>query len=271
MKVRGIDHIHILVTDLKKATDLAEALVGGKSSEPYGGEDWNAWASYHKLGGFDLFQPIDMDRPILGGVKEDVGVYILAFRVDDIDHAVDEVTAMGLPVISRIGSEEAGFGKLMLQAQLEQYFGLQMELVERGLPDDPLHCPMPDYLDHIEFYVHDIDSAARFFTSLTDCPFPSPRADERLDAVTATNGLGIRITQPISARSRVARSLETGAEGVYALGIVTKDLDDGVATTEALGFQLTDRYETDGARVAEFDPAAFLGISIKLIQRAPAA
>lgn len=124
----------------------------------------------------------------------------------------------------------------MLQAQLEHYFGLQMELVERGLPDDPLHCPMPDYLDHIELYVHDIASAAKFFTSLTDSPFPGPRADERRDAVTATNGLGIRITQPTSAHSPVARSLEAGAEGVYALGIVAKDLDDGVATIEALGF-----------------------------------
>jgi catechol 2,3-dioxygenase-like lactoylglutathione lyase family enzyme len=268
MKVRGIDHIHILVTDLTKATDLAEALVGGTSSEPYGGEDWNAWASYHQLGGFDLFQPIDFDKPMLGGAKPDVGAYILAFRVDDIDEAVDEVTALGLPVVSRIGSEEAGFGKLMLQAQLENYFGPQIELVERGLPDDPLHCPVPDYLDHVELYVCDIDAAVEFFTSLTGCGFGGPVVNERLDAVTASNGFGIRITAPTSPGGPVARSLATRGEGVRALGIVAKDLDDGVATSEALGLRLTNRYAADEGQVAEFDPDDFFGISIKLVQRA---
>lgn len=267
MEVRGVDHIHILVPDLKKAIAVAEALVGGASSDPYGGEEWNAWASYHKLGGFDMFQPINMDEPMFGYVKEKLGVYILAFRVDDIDYAVDEVKSMGLPVVSRIGSEEAGFGKLMLQAQLERHFGAQMELVERGLPDDPLHCPMPDYLNHIEFYVHDVAAAAKFFTSLTGSPFPQPTADSRLDAVTTTSGLGVRLTEPASAKSAVAQALTAHGEGVRSLGIVTNELGASVTTAGALGLRQIGHYQTAEAEVAVLDPDDFFGISIELVQR----
>lgn len=61
------------------------------------GEEWNAWASYHQLGGFDIFQPIDMEQPMFGYVKEEVGAYIMAFRVDDIDDAVEDVNDLGGP------------------------------------------------------------------------------------------------------------------------------------------------------------------------------
>lgn len=267
MKVRGLDHIHLLVSDLPKAIAVAEALIGGPSSEPYGGEEWNAWASYHKLGGFDMFQPIDMDQPMFAYVKEELGVYIVAFRVDDIDEAVADVTELGLPVVSRIGSEEAGFGKLMLQAQLQRYFGAQMELVERGLPDDPLHCPIPDYLDHVEFYVQDIGAAAEFFTVLTDSPFPAAVGGYRTDAVSTTNGLGVRLTQPTSADGPVALALAAKGEGVHSLGVVTADLDRSVSDIGALGLRVVDRCETPDGQTVALDPADFFGISLKLVGR----
>ena len=37
---------------------------------------------------------------MFGGVKEDIGVYILAFRVDDIGDAVEGVGELGLPVVA---------------------------------------------------------------------------------------------------------------------------------------------------------------------------
>lgn len=266
MKVQGIDHIHIMVTDLAKAVAVAETLVGGPSSEPYGGEDWNTWASYHQLGGFDLFAPIDTDKPILGVTKVDIGAYILAFRVDDIDEAVEEAVEMGLRVVSRVGSEEAGFGKLMLQAQFENYFGPQLELVERGLPDDPLHCPIPEQLDHIELYVNDLDAAAEFFGEVTGHAYGDQRLDDRHSTVSETNALGVRLTAATSPASPIAHSLARRGEGIRGLGIVSTNLTAGIAAAQGLGLRLTERYDTDDAAIAEFDPADFFGIAIKLVQ-----
>ncbi|MHA3020611.1 VOC family protein [Mycobacterium sp. BMJ-28] len=267
VKVCGLDHIHLLVSDLPKAIAVAEALIGGKSSDPYGGQEWNAWASYHQLGGFDMFQPIDMDKPIFGGVSEELGVYIVAFRVDDIDEAVANVTDLGLPIVSRIGSEEAGFGKQMLQAQLERYFGAQMELVERGLPDDPLHCPIPKYLDHIEFYVHDIAAAMDFFTMLTGASFPPPAGGHHPDAVSTTNGLGIRLTQPTALDGPISQIMATHGEGVHSVGVVTADLDRAITDVTALGLTVHNRRETPDGPTVVIDPVDFLSISLKIVER----
>ena len=267
MKVLGLDHIHLLVADLGKARDFAETVVGGQCSEPYGGEDWNLWATYHQRGGLDIFQPIDMDKPIFGE-KEQLGVYTLAFRVDDIDEAVDDAVSKGFRIVSRIGSEEAGYGKLLLQAQLERFFNTRIELCERGLPDDPLHCPVPDRVDHVELYVNDLAPAIELFTTVTECPFPEHIEDERLDALTTTNGLGVRLTAPRSAQSPVGRALRDEGQRVHAVSVVTENLDDGISSAERVGLRLVDKYACAGDRVAEFDSADFFSITVKLVERA---
>ncbi|HLS80779.1 MAG TPA: VOC family protein [Steroidobacter sp.] len=270
MRVDAIDHLHLLVPDLEKTKALFTALIGGDYTESYGSEDWNVWSVWYTRGGMEIMQPRDPSRPIVGGHRGDrMGVFGMAFRVGDLDAAIPGAQALGLKVRSRMGSEEAGFGKWIVQAQFEtrDTMGVSIELAQRQRPDDPLYSAFRELIDHVELYVHDLPRAVELFSALTGWEFPTPARVDELEAITTMNGLGVKITQPLSAASPVAASLASRGEGVRTLALTTPDLEVGVAMAQAAGLRLTGRgEETDSRRCACFDPEDTFGLNLKLVE-----
>lgn len=273
-KVEAIDHLHLVVPSLERASEVFGALVGGDFWGPfgrYGGEHWNNWAVWYGRGGMEIFEPMRPDRPILGGhAATRFGIIGMAFRVADLDAAVADAEAMGLRMRSRIGSADVGFGKMIEQAQLEtaDAVGIGLELARRELPDDPLYSAFRHVIDHVEFHVHDLPAAARFLGALTGWSFPEGVHDERLQALSATNGLGIKLTQPTSHASPVARSLAIRGQGVHTMAIATPSLGHGIEMAVAAGLRVVRQWAdaVEGAQ-ATLDSVASVGLEVKLIER----
>lgn len=269
MKVEAIDHLHLLVPDLKQAGVLFGALIGGEFTEPYGGEPWNAWSVYYAAGGMEIMEPIRRDKPIIGDHPGDrMGIFGLAFRVNDLDAGIPEAQKLGLRLRSRMGSEEVGFGKWIIQAQFESHesFGTTIELAQRERPDDPLYSAFRQFIDHIEFYVHDLQRAVALFSHLTGFPYPAPTLDPARQATSTMNALGVKITQPTSTDSPVARSLASRGEGVHTLALTTANLEQGIATAQKVGLRLVSR-STGPGREAQFDPQDTFDVTLKLVER----
>lgn len=264
MRVDAIDHLHLIVPDLEKAKALFSALIGGEFIGPYGGEPWNAHAVWYNRGSMEIFEPIDLGKPVLGGhSSRRRGIFGMAFRVPDLDVSIPRAEALGFKVWSRFGSEDSGFGKMIVQAQFDpaDTFGTILELAQRQLPDDPLYSAFTEVIDHVEFYVHDLSRAVDLFASLTGHAFSTPVMDQDYQALSTRNDLGVKLTQPASAGSPVAHSLSVLGEGIRALALVTSDLDSAIAKAQGAGLHLAQR----SAEQAVFQPADFIGLVIRLV------
>jgi catechol 2,3-dioxygenase-like lactoylglutathione lyase family enzyme len=269
VKVEAIDHLHLLVPDLKRVGALFGALIGGEFTAPYGGEPWNAWSVWYGLGGMEIMEPIRPTEPILGGHPSDrMGIFGIAFRVTDLDARVPDVEALGLRLRSRMGSEETGFGKWIRQAQFDPTFGTVIEIAQRERPDDPLYSAFRQVIDHVEFYVRDLPRAVALFSALTGWEFPAPATIDEINATSTMNALGLKITQPVSADSPVARTIAGWGEGIRVLALATANLEASIAKAHAVGLRLVSHSRSKGLpREAQFDPSDTFGLVVKLVER----
>jgi len=270
MKVEAIDHLHLCVPDLAQSKALFGTLAGGEFTEVCGGEEWwNCWVVWNTIG-LEIMQPIRDGETIVGTKSSrEKGIIAVAFRVNDLEAAIPPAEALGLRLVGKSGSEEAGFGKWIVQAQFDPWdsFAVVVELAERQRPDDPLFTAFRQIFDRIEFYVRDLARPVRLFSALTGCEFPAPAVDAQLDALTTMNALGVQFVQPRSESGPAARVLASCGEGVRAIALRTADLDTSVAKAQALGLQLVQRRGTKGSvREAEFDPRGSYGMTVKLTE-----
>jgi hypothetical protein len=110
--------------------------------------------------------------------------------------------------------------------------------------------------------------AVALFSALTGWSFPAPVMIEALDATSTMSGLGLKLTQPVSAESPVARTIASLGEGIRVLALATSDLEAGIAQAQAVGLHLVGQGRATGSpREAEFDPADTFGLIVKLVKR----
>jgi predicted enzyme related to lactoylglutathione lyase len=262
--------VHFSVPDLARAQALYLPTLGGSFTPVYGGPELNAWGVWNTNGG-DFIQAIRQGEPVFGGGAPIVklGILSVSFRVNDIDRGIAQAEAVGLRLRSRIGSEEAGFGKNVVQAQFapEESFGLGVELVERQIPGDP-HVPLTQtVVDHVEHYVVDLDTPVAFFGELFGSAFDPPVTDPAIGARSARHpGFGIQFTAPSEPRGVVAERIAALGEGTHAIAFQSRDLGRDVARAQSLGLKLVRKPSLrSSAREAEFEPEA--GVIVKLVER----
>jgi catechol 2,3-dioxygenase-like lactoylglutathione lyase family enzyme len=273
MDLLSLDHVHFAVPDLARAQVLFGQFLGGSFTPVYGGPELNAWGTWNTSGG-DFIQVIRSGERVFGGAPiAKQGILSVSFRVADIEVGIAQAEAAGLRLRSRIGSEEVGFGRNVVQAQFaaEESFGLGLELVERQIPGDP-HLPLTQtVVDHIEHYVADLDAPATFLGALFGSAFDPPVTDAALDARSLRHPrFGIQLTAPAHPRGVVAERIAALGVGTHAIAFQSRDLERDIATAESLGLKLGRRRSLGpGAREAEFEPEA--GVIVKLVLRTRAA
>ncbi|MBI4289727.1 MAG: VOC family protein [Chloroflexi bacterium] len=129
MKVEGVDHIHIAVNDLEKASKFFCELFSTKPAQVKEDPEFGFKWQFLPLGNvvLELMQPTSPNSPISQFLKsKGGGVHALSIKVPDIEKGIAEMQARGLRLVSRAnvgGIKEAHFHP-------KDTFGFMIELVE---------------------------------------------------------------------------------------------------------------------------------------------
>lgn len=98
MKAKSVDHISIAVRDLAKARKIYEETLGMELFVEYVSEREKIRVARYYLGdvALELMEPTSPDGDVAGFLeKRGEGVYLVSYRVDDIDKALSELKAKG--------------------------------------------------------------------------------------------------------------------------------------------------------------------------------
>lgn len=268
MDLQCLDHVHFSVPDLQQAKRIYGPLLAGPEArfhfvDDYGGPAVNAYGTWHTSGG-DFIQVIDSSEPVFGGSTiPDHGLLSMSFRVADIDRGIAQAKAAGLTVRSRIGSEDIGLGKNVVQAQLlpEPVSGLPFELIEHQLPGEyvPLTEAAVEYVEYVLAPGLALDAASRALEAIFGSSFES----ERIDAVSGRRSrlhraLGLRLVAPLA-------GAQGGQPGLRTIAFRCPDLSRAVATAEKAGLAIADDGASTGRREVELEPWA--NVAIRLVQQ----
>lgn len=269
MDLQCLDHVHFSVPDLQQAKRVYGPFLSGPTGafhfvDDYGGPDVNAYGAWHTSGG-DFIQPIDLKKSAFGGPPiPNHGLLSVSFRVEDVDRGIAQAKALGLTVRSRIGSEDIGLGKNVVQAQLlpEPVSGLPFELVEHQLPGE-YPSLTEAAVEYVEFALATgvaLDEAARALEKVFDSAFEDEEIDSSRRMRTRLHRrLGLRLVAPLDSARR-------WQSGLHAIAFRCGDLARGVNAAQEAGLEIASRTEQDGSREVDFDPVA--SVAVRLVESA---
>lgn len=133
MKPQRIEHIGIAVTDLEEAIKYWEDVMGLECYNIEEVTDQKVKTAFFKVGEvkIELLEATSADSPIAKFIeKKGQGVHHIAFAVDDVDKALDDVEKAGVRLIdktSRKGAEGLNIGFLHPKSTL----GVLIELCSK--------------------------------------------------------------------------------------------------------------------------------------------
>lgn len=273
MDLQCLDHVHFSVPDLQQAKRIYGPLLAGPEArfhfvDDYGGPAVNAYGTWHTSGG-DFIQVIDPAMPVFGGSTiPDLGMLSMSFRVADIDRGIAQAKAAGLTVRSRIGSEDIGLGKNVVQAQLlpEPVSGLPFELIEHQLPG--VYVPLTEAaVEYVEFALAPgvaLDDAARALEPILGSPFEGERVD-------AASGRRSRLHRALGLRLVTALpGVLGGPTGLRTIAFRCPDLSRAVAAAEAAGLAVAVAAGVAAAGAREVELSPWANVAIRLVSPQPA-
>lgn len=266
MQLECLDHVHFAVPDLQRAKSIYGPFLRGEFVPDYGGPELNAYGGWNTSGG-DFIQPIDPAKPVFGGPPmPHPGLLSVSFRVADVDVGIEEARAAGLVVRSRVGSEDIGLGKNVIQAQLapEPVSKLPFELVEHQLPGEYPSLTKAA-VDHVEMGVTDLEASVRALTPILGDAFdPETRDLGRGLRVRAHRPLGIRLTSPVEGGRDDERA--GWRSGLSTIGFHCASLADAVEIAQREGLTLSREVETQTGHEVDFE--SWAGTTLRLVERA---
>lgn len=129
MKSLGVDHIHIVVEDLDKASRFFMGLFESRGAPVKEEPEFGFRFQFIQVGStvIELMEATSPDGPIGKFLRDrGEGVHALSFKVDDLDAAVAEMEGRGLRLVSR-----ATVGRIReAHFHPKDTYGFMIELVE---------------------------------------------------------------------------------------------------------------------------------------------
>ena len=265
MQLQALDHVHFVVPDLQRAKEIYGPFLRGEFVPDYGGPEMNAWGGWNSSGG-DFIQPIELEKSVFGGPPMPRhGLLSVSYRVADIDDGIGEAQSAGLVVRSRVGSEDIGLGKNVVQAQLEPepVSKLPFELVEHQLPGE--YVPLTETaVHHVELGVSDLEAAVEALTPILGDEFEPERHDlERGLRSRLHRRLGLRLTVPRDANDALLPAV--WQPGLSTIGFHCRALPDAVEVARRAGLKVLREVETHAGREVDFE--AWAGVTLRLVEQ----
>jgi len=121
-------------------------------------------------------------------------------------------------------------------------------------------------LDHIHIYVKDLEKAKDTFSRVLGTAF-SPYLTVKDIQIRATlSPLGLELVESTSPDGVVAKAIQHGGEGLYALSFKVPDLEEAIKELQSMGMRLVGRVEVGNIKEAQFHPKDCNGVMIELCQ-----
>lgn len=115
MNISRVDHIGIAVKSIEESLKFYEGILGIKSVAREEVEDQKVITAFLPLGDteVELLQSTSEEGPIAKFIdKKGEGIHHIAFRVDDIEKALEELKAQGIRLIDEVPRIGAGGAKI---------------------------------------------------------------------------------------------------------------------------------------------------------------
>ena len=131
--VKKIDHIGIAVKNLNETLNFYENILGLKSAGTETVEEQKVKVAFLPIGDteVELLESTEEDGPIARYIaKNGEGVQHIAYKVDDIEKAIDEMKNKGIRMIDEKPRYGAGGAKIAFRHPKSTY-GVLIELCQR--------------------------------------------------------------------------------------------------------------------------------------------
>ncbi|SMC17473.1 methylmalonyl-CoA epimerase [Desulfacinum hydrothermale DSM 13146] len=136
MKVLKVDHIGIAVKSIDEAQKLYHDLLGLADHGRETVAEQKVTTAFFPVGDteVELLEATDPDGPVAKFIeKKGQGVHHIAFRVDDLDAALEELKAQGVQLIDQTPRQGAGGARIAFLHPKSTH-GVLVELCERKEP-----------------------------------------------------------------------------------------------------------------------------------------
>ena len=131
--VKKVDHIGVAVKNLEETTKFYEEVLGLKCGGTEVIEEQKVKVAFLPIGDseIELLESTDEEGPISRYIeKKGEGIQHIAYRVDDIEKAIEEMKAKGIRMIDEKPRYGAGGAKIAFLHPKSTY-GVLVELCER--------------------------------------------------------------------------------------------------------------------------------------------
>jgi methylmalonyl-CoA/ethylmalonyl-CoA epimerase len=129
-----LNHVAIVVPDLRAGTAVYRDLLGAKVSEPRGQPDHGVTVVFVELPNtkIELLEPLGDNSPVKGFLERNPagGIHHLCYEVEDIAAARDHLTAAGARVLGSGEPKIGAHGKPVLFLHPKDFAGTLIELEE---------------------------------------------------------------------------------------------------------------------------------------------
>ncbi len=133
---------------------------------------------------------------------------------------------------------------------------------------------MFEKIDRIAIAVKDLEKATRFFSDLLDIDFDIVGSSPELGMRGGYSACGLELIEPTHPDSIIGRFLRQRGEGLWALVLKVRNMDEMIRKFEAKGLQVAGDVTVGAMREVAFHPKGSHGVEIVLAEypdRHPAA
>jgi methylmalonyl-CoA epimerase len=121
-------------------------------------------------------------------------------------------------------------------------------------------------IDRIAIAVKDLDRARDFFSDLFAVDFDEPRTHDALGMRGCYSACGLELIEPTREESLIGRFIQKRGEGLWALVLKVKDMEEAVRAFTAKGLRVAGEVRVGQMREVAFHPKESFGVEIVLAE-----
>ena len=125
---------------------------------------------------------------------------------------------------------------------------------------------MFEKIDRIAIAVKDLEKAAGFFSDLLGIDFDIVGTQPELGMRGGYSACGLELIEPTHPKSLIARFLEQRGEGLWAVVLKVKNMDEMIKKFEAKGLKVAGDVTVGSMREVAFHPKGSYGVEIVLAE-----